>query len=119
MARQSCFNAIHLETHFKVDIFPRKAGGTDGELLARARPVVVGERPEETVRIATPEDVVVQKLAWYRRGDEVSDLQWRDVLGVLKDQGGGLDRAYLARASTALGVADLLARALEQAGLTP
>jgi hypothetical protein len=31
--------------------------------------------------IASAEDSIVRKLDWYRRGGEVSDRQWRDVLG--------------------------------------
>jgi hypothetical protein len=67
------------------------------------------------VRVSTPEGIVLQKLAWYRKGGEVSDRQWRDVLGVLKTQGQRLDREYLARWAPSLGVVDLLQRALSQA----
>jgi hypothetical protein len=48
----------------------------------------------------------------------VSDRQWRDVLGVLKVQAGALDREYLARVTADLGLAELLARALSEAGFS-
>ncbi len=55
-------------------------------------------------------------MNWYRKGGEVSDRQWRDVLGVLKVQTGRLDQAYLEHWAGELGVMDLLNRALEDAG---
>ena len=67
---------------------------------------------------ASPEDTVLAKLEWYRKGGEVSDRQWRDLLGVLKVQGETLDRAYLDHWAGELDVSDLLHRALEEAGLT-
>ncbi|MGB8343950.1 MAG: hypothetical protein WCD86_03645 [Ktedonobacteraceae bacterium] len=67
--------------------------------------------------ITSPEDIILNKLEWYRMGGEVSDRQWGDVLGVLKVQGTNLDLAYLRRWAVALNVADLLERALDDAGL--
>jgi len=57
------------------------------------------------------------KLEWYRLGGEVAGQQWNDVLGVLQVQGQQLDFAYLDRWAEHLGVADLLPRARQEAGL--
>lgn len=100
----------------KVDIFV--AGGTplDEQQLHRRRAVEVA--PGRTLHVHPPEDILLQKLRWYRKGGESSDRQWRDILGIIRVQAQQLDREYLRVNAPALGVADLLARALEAAGDT-
>jgi len=112
---RSSFNVIHLATMFKVDVFVHRQRPFDQAQFERRSAQVVSTDPERTAYVASPEDTVLAKLEWYRMGGEVSERQWRDVLGVLKVQGERLDLAYLRRWAAALKVSDLLARARSEA----
>ena len=109
------FNVIHSETQFKVDIFTPKPGGFAAKELARRQEREFGTGSQRTAFFASAEDTVVSKLEWYRRGNEVSDLQWRDVVTVLKVQRDRLDIEYLRQSAAELGVLDLLEEALTEA----
>ena len=65
---------------------------------------------------ASAEDTILSKLEWYRMGGETSERQWRDILGILKTRAGDLDLEYLKKWAKDLNVADLLERALNEAG---
>ncbi|OQY99429.1 MAG: hypothetical protein B6D41_01485 [Chloroflexi bacterium UTCFX4] len=114
---QRSFNLIHLETMFKVDIFIRKPRAFDQSQFARRVRATLSTSPERSAYIASPEDTVLAKLEWYKIGGQMSDRQWRDILGVLKAQAENLDLAYLRLWAKRLQVPDLLARALLEAGL--
>ena len=114
--RRLSFNVIHLATMFKVDVFVSKGRPFDVEAGGRARLEALGDSPEAPkARVASPEDTLLAKLEWYRRGGESSERQWSDILGLLRVRAGRLDLAYLERWAEALGVADLLERASRQA----
>ncbi len=105
-------NLIHLTTAMKIDLFV--AGGTPiDEAVLRRRMRFRPDSVEHPVQTYTPEDVLLHKLRWYRKGGERSERQWRDIVGIVRVQGEALDRHYLADGARTLGVSDLLARALE------
>jgi hypothetical protein len=108
--RQRSFNAIDRTSFMKVDVHVRPRSGHFAEEIRRARTVRLS--PDGSARLATPEDTLLRKLWWYRRGDEGSDRQWRDVLGIVRTVGPTLDRDYLRTWADELGVSDLLERAL-------
>ncbi len=115
---RGAFSAIHLATMMKVDVFVSRQRPFDRALFDRLTPEFL-----DAVGTSIPhpvprsEDVVLLKLDWYRSGGEVPERQWGDVLGVLKVASGDLDRGYLSRWATELGLADLLDRALAEAAV--
>ena len=112
---KSCSNLFHLETSIKVDLFIVGGSPIDEEQMDRRQRVKVASDPDRFLYFYTPEDILLQKLRWYRMGDEVSDRQWRDILGIVLVQQDGLGEGYLRRAAESIGVSDLLDRALGEA----
>lgn len=110
----SSFNIIHRETMFKVDVFiPHQRPFLQSQFVRAQRQTFAFEK-EVSAKFASPEDTILAKLEWYRMGGEVSDRQWRDILGVLKTRAGELDLGYLQKWAADLKIADLLKRALNE-----
>ncbi|HMV48587.1 MAG TPA: hypothetical protein PLD20_20900 [Blastocatellia bacterium] len=113
------FNLIYLETMFKVDVFIYGSDSWSREemRLRELKPLFPSDN--STARyVSNPETTTLQKLLWYKKGGEVSEKQWMDVLGILKVKAPVLDYDYLHHWATELGVADLLNQALAEAGVT-
>jgi hypothetical protein len=111
------FNLIHLDTMFKVDIYIPKDDEFSRQQFKNARRETLLPGEAGSAYIAAPEDTILAKLQWHRRGGEVSERQLTDVLGVLKVQGKRLDIEYLREWAGRLEVLDLLERLLGEAGL--
>jgi hypothetical protein len=114
--RRGSFNAIHLPTMTKVDIFVLKDDPLSRLEMERCQWIQLPGAEEIQLPVATAEDIILQKLAWFRLGGEVSERQWDDLLGVLKVRKGTLDLPYLERWAAELEVGDLLRRALAESG---
>lgn len=112
--RHSSFNIIHRETMFKVDVFiPQPSPFLRSQLLRSRKQTFIFET-EVSAKFASPEDTILAKLEWYRLGGEVSERQWRDILGILKTRAGALDLDYLRKWAEELEVNNLLERALKE-----
>ena len=113
IAHGRSFNVIHLKAIFKVDVFIPVTTLAKRQLSRRQRHKIELTE-EQIIWIATAEDTILAKLQWYRIGQEVSELQWRDVRGILGTQGSHLDFEYLEQWAESLGLLDLLERAVEE-----
>ena len=111
LRERRAFNLIHIPTAQKIDIFP---AWKDFHALQLERATSVPVFPDEPMQlpVASPEDILVAKLEWYRAGGEVSDRQWSDITGILATNP-SLDFAYTRSWASRLRVEDLLDRAIE------
>ncbi len=110
----SSFNIIHRDSMFKVDVFIPHPRPFQQSQIARAQRQTFSLESEMSANFASAEDTILSKLEWYRMGGEVSERQWRDILGVLKTRAGELDLNYLRKWAQDLKVTNLLERALKE-----
>ena len=112
------FNLIHLTMGVKIDVFVPPSTPYDEARMARAHPTAFEEDPQARhFYVASAEDMILTKLAWYAAGNRTSERQWTDIQGMLTIQGDLLDRAYLQQWAPALDIVDLLDEAWAAAGL--
>ena len=114
IARGRPFNIIHVPTAFKFDLFPARAFSLGMDELDRAIFLPATGLSELPLPFVTPEDILLAKLHWYSLGGNVSDVQWRDIRGIVLNRASHLDRAYLEQGADKLGVRELLERALTE-----
>jgi len=102
------FNVIEMRRATKVDVIPRKLRPFSVEEFSRRQRVNLAFA--SSVAIVTAEDAILSKLEWARMAGD-SERHLRDAAGVL-ELNPAVDREYLARWATELGVADLWQRLL-------
>ena len=89
---RSQFNIIHYESGIKIDVFIPEPGSRKETFLARGRRVVL--MPGFDAWFASPEDVILKKLEYFREGG--SEKHVGDIAGILKVQQVRIDRDYIA-----------------------
>jgi hypothetical protein len=113
ISRRRMFNAIHTEAILKIDVYPAKKDAYSQCQLTR-RNLIFLKETQQPLYLSTPEDTILAKLDWHRRGNYVSQRQLRDVAGVLRVRQHDLDFAYMREWASVIGVDDLLETALAQ-----
>jgi predicted nucleotidyltransferase len=97
------FNVIHPASGNKIDfMMPR----TDAWAKAqRSRGRAVRLLPDRDVMTAAPEDVIIGKMWYYSEGG--GDRHLRDIAGILRVTGDGVDRAEVERWAKELGYLEI------------
>jgi hypothetical protein len=103
LRRRAQFNVIDMATAWKADLIVRKARPFSVEEMRRR---IEGDLLGAHVFVASAEDTVISKLEWAQQGGG-SQLQLRDVSGILQLRGDDLDIAYIDRWVADLGLGEL------------
>lgn len=101
--RQSMFNILHPRSGLKVDVIVPPPSDFNRSRFARARRVRVGDDWEAS--FASPEDVILKKMEFYRAGG--SDKHLRDIASVLRTSRDEIDAGYIERWAGTLGLTEV------------
>ncbi len=104
------FNVIHPTSGLKIDFIVLTSSEYDRSRVARRR--LLPALDDRDVIFASPEDVIIKKMLYYREGKSSKHL--RDIGGILRIQADKLDRQYIADWSKRLGVEDIWRQVVEQ-----
>lgn len=88
---QRQFNIIHPASGLKIDVIIKKDTPFDESRFKRVRRIYPAESYQ--ANFASPEDVIVKKMQFYKEGG--SEKHLRDITGILKISGDIVDRGYI------------------------
>lgn len=91
VANSSQFNVIHPASGLKLDLMVAERSAFNTSRFSRSR--VLGAIPGTSVFFASPEDIILKKLDYYREGH--SEKHLRDIAGIYRVSGPELDDAYI------------------------
>jgi len=106
------FNILHPGSGLKVDVMVAEDSAFNASRFGRGRVLAVAKGV--AADFASPEDVVLKKLEYYREGG--SEKHLRDIAGVLRIVGPELDRGYIAEWAERLAVLELWERVSQAVG---
>lgn len=110
IALKGQFNIIHPASGLKVDIIISKGSEYDDRQFERRKRMPLSQ--ESAADFASPEDVIVMKMEYYRRGG--SEKHLRDITGMLKVSGNAIDREDISRWAKRLGLEEIWAAVLKR-----
>jgi hypothetical protein len=116
ISQHSSFNIIH-PSGLKADLFVIGDGVLDQLQIRRRARVELPTKPPREIWVTSPSDQILRKLEWYRLGQETSDRQWRDILGLIKAQHTAIDLVELRSNARQVELVELLQRALDAANI--
>lgn len=103
VARGGQFNLIHPRSGLKIDFIVATDTPFNRSRFARSRRLTPG--PDFQATFASPEDVILKKMEYYREGH--SDKHLRDIAGVFRISGDQIDRVYLEEWIARLGLGEI------------
>lgn len=97
------FKIIHPSSGLKIDVIIRKKDAFDNSRFSRVRRI----RPVEDTEanFASPEDVIIKKLEYYKEGG--SEKHLRDITGILKISEELIDYNYISEWVDRLGLSEI------------
>ncbi len=99
----SQFNIIHSGSGLKVDVILKK--GTDFSQTEFSRKKKGMALQDKEANFASPEDVIISKMEYYREGG--SEKHLRDITGILKISGDDVDLKYISGWAERLGYKEI------------
>jgi hypothetical protein len=110
--KEKQFNIIHSASGWKVDIIAKKADEFDRSRFARKR--IIPVFPDLSVSVASPEDIIIKKMEYYREGG--SEKHLRDISGILRVSGEGLEYSYIESWASRKGLTEIWRAVLKRTG---
>ncbi len=104
------FNLIHPASGLKIDFIVLTPSEYDRSRVERRR--LLPALADRDVFFASPEDVIIKKMIYYREGQSPKHI--RDIGGIMRVQGVKLDRDYITEWAGRLGVDDIWLQIVEQ-----